>query len=135
MSCEKEETDTIPQVNTSNKSVNKKTDFNDKSDNGVTYILEDNFESEFEIFAQNFFTTYPYGMIEITHLPESAQYALTTEDEGPIDPITSDRIVCKGEKSNVMNCAARFTQFNIFGCYATVTSGANNTWLATEICG
>lgn len=131
VSCEKEGS-TIEEVS-------METRWKEKTANNkngeVTYISEANFDSEFESFAETFFTDHPHGLIEIEHLPQSAQYALTTEDEGPIDPISNERIVCRGEKSNVIACAQRHAQFNIFGCWSEVSQHSSGmAWIATEVC-
>ena len=52
-------------------------------------------------------------MLHIEYIESTAQDTLTTVDKGPIDPITNDRIVCRGGKSNVISCAERFVRYNV----------------------
>jgi len=119
VSCQKEEVVENLPAQSFNKT--KSTSNNNKNDNEITYILEENFDVEFESFAEIFFTEHPYGLINFEYYPESLQYGLTTEDLGPKDPVSGERMVCRGERSSVVACANRYAQHNIFGCNPTVS--------------
>jgi|GEM_PF-2797389 len=119
VSCEKEEEEEVESLTT--QSINKSTSNNNKNNNEITYILEENFDIEFESFAETFFTEHPYGLINFEYYPESLQYSLTTEDLGPKDPVSGARVVCRGERSSVVACATRYSQHNAFGCIPSVT--------------
>lgn len=135
--CEKEENNFTPTDSNQALSTTKKNAINNKNNVGdTTYISEVNFEAEFDSFAETFFTNHPHGLINIIHIPEESLYALTTEEEGPIDPISGERIVCRGERSNVFACAQRFATYNVFGCIAEASPHECNcgVWIAVEIC-
>ena len=75
-------------------------------------ISEAKFEEEFEPFSEAFFSIYSNGLIEIEYLSNTAQYALTTNDVGPIDPFTNERVICRGsDQGTVVNCAQIMLDF------------------------
>lgn len=107
---------------------------NNKSGGDITYISEANFEEEFETFSEAFFSVYSNGLIEIEYLSNTAQYALTTNDVGPIDPFTNERVICRGsDQGTVVNCAQNYVRFSIEGCPVEV-SNASGTWVASTQC-
>lgn len=106
ISCEKKVDQVRPSAGTKFKSIDNKS-------NDVIYISEANFETEFDSFAQNFFTENPHGLINLTYIPEESQYALITMDVGPVNP-SGDRIICSSNDfSTMMGCLNRHRNFAI----------------------
>lgn len=118
--CEKEESPTNESIMQESLDKKEMIKLNNKAIE-VTYIAEENFETEFEGFAADFFSEYPYGLINFDYISSTSQYALTTEPLGPKNPDSGDRIVCRGERSAVIACARNYARTNIFGCIPTVT--------------
>lgn len=132
--CEKDESlsSSVP----SNENLNKVKTINNKDGGNITYISANNFDVEFDEFAEVFFDDHPNGLIELEYLQDNEQYALTTEDIGPIDPITTERIICRSsDKDAVIGCAQRYVRFSIEGCPVTVSQHSSGmAWVAETNC-
>jgi hypothetical protein len=111
--CEKEESEIVTPQEQKNNISNKTKLINNKNGEEVTFISEENFESEFESFSQTFFTDHPLGLIDIEYIPSSLQYKLTTQDEGPTEP-SGERVICRSsDHGTMLNCYNLHRQFAI----------------------
>lgn len=111
-----------------------------KSGTETTFIDSIDFEDEFPSFGETFFTDHPYGLIKIDYQPEEKLFALTTEDPGPNLPGSAVRVICRGPKSNVVNCANIYVKFSIEGCPVNIVEvfyqdgSGRSTWEAHTNC-
>jgi hypothetical protein len=123
--CEKE--DSISSTEISDNNLTKDKTVSNKDGSGITYISANNFDVEFDVFAELFFGDHPEGLIELEYLPDTEQYALTTEDTVPIDPITNARVICRSsDLEAVLGCLNRHHRFAIGfdGCDYSYTQNA-----------
>ena len=105
--CEKEE-DSYKNLNT----YKTKTDNNFQKRNiptDTTYIEYSNFDTEFEVFVNDFFSNYPYGLINAELLVEINLYQIITQETAPIDPVSLKRVICRlgSDYVAMMNCLNR----------------------------
>lgn len=114
--CEKDENAINNKQFLKEQTIKSNTVLNKTSQSDTTFIPQNEFEVEFEPFAETFFLNNPIGLIVITPMLDEELYAITTEEEGPTTP-SAERVVCRGtDAGTVFKCAKLYARFNIFGC-------------------
>lgn len=113
--CEKDESTPIETINNTNPHSTKTKTLNHKDGSNTTYISETNFDSEFDTFAEDFFTEYPNGRITGTFIEEINKYEITTDQNNPIDTSILKRVICRfgNDFQAMQKCLDRHYDFAI----------------------